>query len=166
VIAQSTAVIAHRTEYFNRQIESLPSPFGEAAQRALRENNTTTAEYQSALTAYSEHHMCRLDPWPQEMLDSMAAMGEDDTVHSTLEGPLRDFDLRPDLRKLTGETVPGGMLVMNGKHDQSVDEVVWPFFALPSAKVKWVRLAESSHMAMLEETEEVMKVTGQFLMME
>jgi proline-specific peptidase len=166
VIAQSTAVIAHRTEYFNRQMESLPSPFGEAAQRALRESNTDTAEYQAALAEYSKHHMCRLNPWPQEMLDSMAAMGEDDTVHSTLEGVLREFDIRPDLRKLTADAVPGGLLVMNGRYDQSVDEVVWPFFALPSARAKWVRFAESSHMAMLEETEEVMMVTGRFLMME
>jgi proline-specific peptidase len=166
VIAQSTAVIAHRTEYFNRQMENLPPPFGSAAQRALRENNTDTAEYKAALAEYSKHHMCRLDPWPQELLDSMAAMGEDDTVHSTLESVLGDFDLRPDLRKLTADAVPGGVLVMNGKYDQSVDEVVWPFFALPGAKVKWIRFAESSHMAMLEETEEVMMVTGRFLMME
>jgi proline-specific peptidase len=166
VIAQSTAVIAHRAEYFNRQMENLPPPFGEAAKRAAREGNTDTVEYKAALTEYSKHHMCRLDPWPQELLDSMAAFEEDDTVHSTLESTLRDFDLRPDLRKLTADAVPGGLLIMNGKYDQSVDEVVWPFFALPSARVKWVRLGESSHMAMLEETEEVMAATGRFLMME
>jgi proline-specific peptidase len=166
VIAQSTAVIAHRTEYFNRQMENLPPPFGEAAKRATREGNTDTAEYKAALTEYSKHHMCRLDPWPQELLNSMAAFEKDDTVHSTLESVLQDFDLQSDLRKLTDETVPGGVLVMNGRFDQSVDEVVWPFFALPSARVKWVRFAESSHMAMLEETEEVMAATGRFLMME
>jgi proline-specific peptidase len=166
VIAQSTAVIAHRTSHFNHQMSNLPPPHGEAAKNALRENTTSTAEYKAALTAYSKHHMCRLDPWPQELLDSMAAFEEDDTVHSTLERVLLEFDLRPDLRKLTAEAVPGGVLVFNGKYDQSVDEVVWPFFALPGARVKWVRFAESSHMAVLEETEEVMAVTGRFLMME
>ena len=96
----------------------------------------------------------------------MAALQDNDTVSSTMEGPLLDFDLRPDLKDLTAEAVPGGMLVMNGRYDQSVDEVVRPFFLLPGAKVKWVRFAESSHMAMLEETELVMAEVGKFLMHE
>lgn len=166
VIANSTAFIAQREPYFKQQMANLPSPFGEAARKAAQNGNTDTAEYKAALSEYGKHHMCRLDPWPQEMLDSMAAMEEDDTVQSTMYGPLQEFDLRPDLRELTGETVPGGILMMNSKYDQSVDEVVMPFFTLPSARVKWVRLAESSHMAMLEETEEFMKAVWKFLTME
>lgn len=166
VIANSTAFIAQREPYFKQQMANLPAPFGEAAKKAAQDGNTDTAEYKSALSEYGKHHMCRLSPWPQELLDSMAAMEEDDTVSSTMYGPLTEFDLRPDLRELTVETVPGGMLIMNSKYDQSVDEVVMPYFTLPSARVRWVRLAESSHMAVLEETEEVVKAVGGFLMME
>lgn len=163
IIANSTAYIAQRTPYFEAQLRSLPSPHGEIATQALQSGKTSTEEYKAAVTAHAKHHMCRLDPWPQEMLDCVAAMEEDKTVSSTLEVPLTNFDLRPDLRRLTSERVPGGMLVMNSKFDSSVDEVVEPFFALPSAKVKWVRLAESGHMSILEETEEVVRVVGRFL---
>ena len=80
-----------------------------------------------------------------------------------MEVPLTQFDLRPDLKRLTGEQVPGGILVISSKYDSSVEEVVEPFFALPSARVKWVRLAVGGHMSVLEETEEVVRVVGRFL---
>ena len=164
IVAQSTAVVSERQPYFAQQMANLPPPHAEAAHAALQEGGRTdTAAYQAAMDAYMERHMCRVKPWPREMLECMAALQDNDTVSSTMEGPLLDFDLRPDLKDLTAEAVPGGMLVMNGRYDQSVDEVVRPFFLLPGAKVKWVRFAESSHMAMLEETELVMAEVGKFL---
>jgi pimeloyl-ACP methyl ester carboxylesterase len=167
IVAQSTAVVSERQPHFAQQMVNLPSPHAEVAHAALQEGGRTdTVAYQAAIDAYMERHMCRVNPWPPEMLECMAALQDNDTVSSTMEGPLRDFDLRPDLRELTTEAVPGGMLVMNGRYDQSVDEVVRPFFLLPGAKVKWVRFAESSHMAMLEETETVMAEIGKFLMHE
>jgi pimeloyl-ACP methyl ester carboxylesterase len=167
IIAQSTAVVSERQPYFVQQMANLPPPHAEVAHAALQEGGRTdTPAYQAAMDAYMERHMCRVKPWPREMLECMAALQDNDTVSSTMEGPLQDFDLQPDLRELTAEAVPGGMLVMNGRYDQSVDEVVRPFLLLPGAKVKWVRFAESSHMAMLEETELVMAEVGKFLMHE
>lgn len=166
VVTNSTAVISQRADSFKRQMVNLPAPFCDAAKQADESDNMDTPEYKAALEEYFKHHMCRLDPWPQELLDSMAAMGNDDTVHSTLDAFLQRFDLRPDLRKITTETVPGGMLIMNGKYDQATDEVMLPYFTLPTARVKWVRFAESSHMAILEETEDVLAATGQFLMVD
>jgi L-proline amide hydrolase len=165
-IAQSTAKLSDRQPYFEKQLENLPPPHGEAAKLAHRTGNTDAPAYKAALSAYSHHHMCRLSPWPSEFTDCMAAMREDDTVSSAFDSDEDPFDLLPDIRALNEEVVPGGFLIFNGKYDQSVEEVVRPFWELPrlaEERKEWVRFGLSSHMAMLEETEEVMGVVGRFL---
>lgn len=168
-IAQSTAKLSDRQPYFEKQLESLPPPHREAAKLAHQTGDTDTPAYKAALSAYSHHHMCRLSPWPSEFTDCMAAMREDDTVSSAFDGDEDPFDLLPDIRALSGEVVPGGLLIFNGRYDQSVDEVVRPFWELsrlPEERKEWVRFGLSGHMAMLEETEEVMRVVGRFMMRE
>lgn len=169
IIAQSTAKLSDRTPFFEKQMEALPSPHGDAAKQAHESGAKDTPAYKAALKAYSHHHMCRLSPWPSEFTDCIAAMNEDDTVSSAFDGEEDGFDLLPDIRALSGEAVPGGLLIFNGKYDQSMDEVVRPFYelsGLPKERKEWVRFGLSSHMAMLEETEEVMRVVGEFEMRE
>ena len=167
IIAQSTADMPLRQSYFEKQLENLPSPHGEAAKLAHQSNTTSTPAYRVALDVWSHHHMCRLSPWPAEFTACMAALSEDDTVSSTLGEATLKLDIRADISKLSAEVVPGGMLVLNGKYDQSMDEVVRPFIDLPpvpGVRREWVRFERSGHMAMLEETEEVMGIVGRFLM--
>ena len=166
IIAQSTAVLSDRTPYFRAQMEALHPPHGEAAKLAHQTNTTDTPAYKAALKAYSHYHMCRLFPWPVEFTECIAAMNDDDTVASAFDGDEDGFDLLPDIRALSGEVVPGGILIFNGKYDQSMDEVVRPFYELPKLPVErkeWVRFGLSSHMAILEETEEVVRTVGGFL---
>ncbi|GAB7322790.1 hypothetical protein MBLNU13_g05360t1 [Cladosporium sp. NU13] len=168
-IAQSTAKLSDRTPYFEAQMEALPSPHGGAAKHARQTGATDTPAYKAALKAYSHHHMCRLSPWPSEFTECIAAMNDDDTVSSAFDGPEDRFDLLPDIRALSGEVVPGGLLIFNGKYDQSMDEVVRPFYELPmlpEERKEWERFGLSSHMAVLEETEEVVRVVGEFEMRE
>ena len=54
-------------------------------------------------------------------------------------------------------------MLINGKFDEAQDEVMEPFFR-DIGKVKWVRMAASSHLPQLEETEEFLKVVGTFLL--
>ena len=159
IIAQSTADMPLRTPLFHAQMSALPPPHGEIATLAHKTNTTSSPAYKAALTAWSQHHMCRLSPWPAEFTACMAALQDDDTVSSTIH----DFDIKGDVRRLGAEVVPGGILIFNGKYDQSMDEVVQPFYDLPGAEREWVKFERSGHMAMLEETEEVMKTVGQFL---
>lgn len=169
IIAQSTAKLSDRTPYFEKQMEALPSPHGDAAALAHKTGAKDTPAYKAALKAHSHHHMCRLSPWPAEFTECIAAMNGDDTVASAFDGEEDGFDLLPDIRKLSGEVVPGGLLIFNGRYDQSMDEVVRPFYELsrlPEERKEWVRFGLSSHMAMLEETEEVMRVVGEFEMRE
>ena len=78
-------------------------------------------------------------------------------------GSLRDRSIEEELKKLTPETVPGGMLLMNGYFDIAQDECMLPFFKKQSAKVKWVRFGLSAHSPQLEETEKFIRALGSFL---
>ena len=169
IVAQSTAKLSDRTPFFEKQMEALPSPHGEAAKLAHETGAKDMPAYKAALKVYSHHHMCRLSPWPSEFTECIAAMNDDDTVASAFDGEEDSFDILPDIKKLSGEVVPGGLLIFNGKYDQSVDEVVRPFYELsplPEGRKEWVRFGLSSHMAVLEETEEVVRVVGDFEMRE
>ena len=103
----------------------------------------------------------------------MAYMSADNTVYSTIygdnplemSGPLRDWDVTEELPQIKDETVPGGILILNGKYDAVQDEVTSAFFTQTKARVKWVRFAESAHMAMLEEREGFVEVMRGFLAM-
>jgi hypothetical protein len=103
----------------------------------------------------------------------MAAMQQDDTVQSTLtepspfsvSGTMEDFDIRGELSQITEQTVPGDILILNGKSHIAQHEVTSPFPTQPRARVKWVRFAESSHIAVLEETESFLATLQGFLEM-
>ena len=103
----------------------------------------------------------------------MAYMSSDDTVYSTiygasaleLTGPLKDWDVTSEPPQINDETVPGGILMLNGKYDPTQDEVTSAFFTETRARVKWVRFVESGHMAVLEESEGFVEVVRGFLAM-
>jgi proline-specific peptidase len=173
ILASVSSSIKLRLEASARQRLELPTNVRETLERCEVEGTTATPEYRTAMMEFSRRHLCRVDPFPKVLLESMAAMQQDDTVNFTLMGPspftvegsLRDFDVRGELAQITEKTVPGGMLVTNGRFDTTQDEVIAPFVFLPKAKVEWVRFAESGHMALLEETEKFLGALQGFLEM-
>ena len=72
-------------------------------------------------------------------------------------GPLKDFDVTPELHKIGVPT-----LITHGRFDGATDDVVVKLF-MGISKVKWVTFTESSHMSHLEEEERYLKVLGDFL---
>ena len=66
----------------------------------------THPDYQEAVMAFYRRHLCRMDPWPAELLESMEGMGV--AVYQymwgpsefTLTGTLKEADLTPRLHLL------------------------------------------------------------------
>lgn len=151
--------------------EQLPKDVRETLDRCEREGKTDSKEYNDAIMFFYGRYLCRIDPFPKELMDSLAYLDEDNTVYETMNGPseffvigsLKDWRITEDLKKITEKTIPGGMLIMNGHYDEAQDETTSPFFYNPSCKTKWVRYALSSHTPMLEETERYIKDLGMFL---
>jgi len=136
-----------------------------------RTGHTESPDYQAATIEFYRRHLCRSVPFPPELLASFAAMAEDGTVYTTMNGPtefmvtgtLAKWSVLGELKGITRETVPGGVLLLNGCFDEAQDECVRPFFERVGANVKWVQFALSAHMPWLEETERFLGVVGGWL---
>jgi L-proline amide hydrolase len=132
---------------------------------------TDDPEYEQATYAFYRRHVCRVDPFPPELVASLQGIAADNTVYATMNGPseftvvgnLKDWDCTAGLGRITAEAVPGGVLLVNGTWDEAQDETMWPFFNGVKARCKWIRFPLSSHTPMLEETEDFVKALGDFL---
>ncbi|KAL0955948.1 hypothetical protein HGRIS_002132 [Hohenbuehelia grisea] len=110
-------------------------------------------------------HVCLLDPWPQPFQDSLAKLGEDQTVYQNMLGP-SEFNVTGNLKTWTVidrlHTISALTLIINGVEDEAQDECTAPFFEhIPHAK--WIQFAKSSHTPFYEESERYFTILGGFL---
>lgn len=141
----------------------------EALQEALNRHEATGAfddpEYQHAMYAYYQRHVCRADPIPPEVMRTLMALGSDPTVYGTMNGP-NDFTVIGTLRdwsvvdRLHAVEVP--TLLISGRHDEATPATVQPFYdEIPD--VSWEILENSSHMPHVEEPERFTEVMTEYL---
>jgi len=124
-----------------------------------------SAEYKAASQVFYQRHVCRLDPWPEEVLRTFAAMDADPTVYHAMNGPtefhvigsMKDWTI---VDRLPCINVP--VLLISGRYDEAAPEVVQPFADL-IPKVEWVIFENSSHMPHVEEREACMACVVRFL---
>lgn len=151
--------------------KELPQDVQDTLTRCEREKATDSPEYKAAVNVFNHRFLCRLDPFPKELQATIDQQEKDPTVYLTMNGPsefhvigsLAKWNVRPLLKNITTKTVPGGILLINGYHDEVQDTVMTPYFLEPQAKVKWIRYALSAHCAQLEETEKYMVDLAAFL---
>lgn len=171
ILCSGPACIAVRVACTERQKAALPGDIPAILKKFEEAGDMSNPEYQKAMQVFYARHLCRVNPMPTELGQALKLMREDDTVYATLygtsplkmTGPMKDFDLREKLYRITEATVPGGVMLVNGKYDTAQDEVIMPFFTNIRARVKWVRFADSSHTSFWEETEEFFSVLAGFL---
>lgn len=109
-----------------------------------RDGRTESPDYQAATIEFYRRHLCRAAQFPPELLAAFAAMAEDSTVYNTMNGPsefrttgtLATWSIVDDLHLITERTVPGGILLINGRYDEAQDECVMPYFTHTRARVK------------------------------
>jgi proline iminopeptidase len=141
----------------------LPEDVQRTLSRHEESEHTGCPEYVAATMAFYRRHLCRLEPWPDELERAFAGMGLD--VYETMWGPtefhatgtLLDLDLEPRLGELR---VP--VLFTCGRHDEATPETVGSFRdAVDGAELEVFE--ESSHTAHLEERERYLQVLRRFL---
>ncbi|CDO68700.1 hypothetical protein BN946_scf184652.g27 [Trametes cinnabarina] len=123
------------------------------------------SEYKAAANAFYKHHVCRLDPWPAELLQSFEWMEKDPEAHCRsgasgfyVMGSVADYQsILEEAHKISVPT-----LLLNGAHDRTTGSHVYPLFKLVP-KVKWFTFAESSHTPHWEEREKFMEFVAEFL---
>ena len=154
-----------------RFLRALPQEMQDTIARCDKEGTTDSDEYKAVEMYYYTLHLCRVVPFPKELMETFEEADKDSTVYTTMQGPnefsatgtLKDFDITDQLHKIIEKTCPGGILVMNGRYDTVADETTQGFFYRPSCRTKWIQYGLSSHLPQLEETEKFVKDLGMFL---
>lgn len=80
-------------------LKAFPQEIQEIVARSEREQTTESKEYEEAMMAYYKRHMCRIDPWPEEMVKELKEMNLQiyhfmwGASEFTVTGTLIDFDV-------------------------------------------------------------------------
>lgn len=165
VIADSPASMDLWVSAANELRADLPAD----VERVLREHEaagtTDSEEYQRTMMVFYDRHVCRVQPMPEEVAATFAAMDADPTVYRTMNGP-SEFHVVGNLKgwsivdRLDAVNVP--TLLVSGRYDEATTECVLPFFErIPD--VRWAVFRESSHMPHVEEPERFDAVVAGFL---
>jgi L-proline amide hydrolase len=145
--------------------DGFPAGVVETIRAGERSGETSTPEFQAAVMEFYKRHVCRLDPWPDEVVRSFAAMESDPTVYATMNGPteftvvgtIAGFDITGRLGEIE---VP--VLLVSGEHDEVRPSVV----AAMQERLRdseWELFQDSSHMPHLEEPDRFDAVVTGFL---
>ncbi len=164
LILSSPAISIPRwLEDANRFRSELPSGVQATLKKHEDAGTTQSDEYQNAVTEYYKLHLCRVFPFPPEMESTMKNAGMD--VYLTMWGPseffgignLKDYDRTSRLKEVS---VP--VLFTAGQYDEATPETT-RFYQSQIPGSSMVVFENSSHMAMLEETDRYIQVVRDFL---
>ncbi|KAF9815664.1 hypothetical protein IEO21_04454 [Rhodonia placenta] len=146
-------------------LERMPDDVRAVIEKGEREGKRDTKEFQDAMSAYNHKHICKVVPWPAELVRSFAATDEDPTVYSIMIGP-SEFNVEGTLRTWSivdiVHNITAPTLLINARDDTAQDIGLLPFFR-QVARVKWVQFARSSHLPCFEEKERYLDVVADFL---
>ncbi|CZT05972.1 hypothetical protein WAI453_005288 [Rhynchosporium graminicola] len=165
IIANSPASMKLWVKAAEKLKRELPEDVQEVLEKCERDGTTGSEEYETAMGVFYQKHVCRIYPFPKDLVDSFDALKRDNTVYGTMNGPseffisgtLQTWTVVDELHKIEVPT-----LLINGKYDEAQDEVVDPFFKNIKT-VKWERFEDSSHMPHLEEADRFMEVVQSFI---
>jgi L-proline amide hydrolase len=165
VAADSPSSIPAFVAGCNELLDAMDPAVSETIRAGERGGETSTPGFQAAVMEFYKRHVCRADPWPDEVVRSFAAMESDPTVYGTMNGPteftvvgtIRDFDITDRLPEIE---VP--VLLVSGEHD----EVRPHLTAAMNERLRHgerVVFEDSSHMPHIEEPDRFLAVVGDFL---
>ncbi|AXG76403.1 proline iminopeptidase-family hydrolase [Streptomyces paludis] len=165
VIANSPAAMRLWIEGVGQLRADLPEFVQETLTRHERAGTTGSAEYRLASEVFYARHVCRLAPWPEEVVRTFAQVDADPTVYHTMNGvnefhvtgTLRDWSVVDDLPRIAVPT-----LLVTARHDEAAPVAYRPFLdRVPDCRE--AHFAHSSHMPHVEERERFMASVAAFL---
>jgi proline-specific peptidase len=65
-------------------LREMPQDLQDTVKKHEEAGTTSAAEYQSACDVFYKQHLCRIDPWPKDLVEGFALMAEDSTVYNTM----------------------------------------------------------------------------------
>jgi L-proline amide hydrolase len=144
---------------------ALPPDVEATLRRHEAAGTTDDPEYAEACDVFYRRHVCRADPWPDEVVRAFAAIDSDPTVYHTTNGPsefhvVGSFREWSALERLGNVEVPA--LAISGRHDEATPKLQEELTgAIAGAEL--VIMENSSHMPFWEERDAYMAAVGDFL---
>jgi L-proline amide hydrolase len=143
----------------------LPAETQAALDRHEAAGTVTGQEYLDATNEFYRRHLCRVEPMPQDLVDTITQMEAEPTVYYTMNGP-NEFHVLGTLKgwtiidRLPNITAPA--LVIAGEFDEASPQAWQPYVDhIPNA-VSHV-FSDTSHCSHLEKPEEFRAVVADFL---
>jgi len=165
IISNSPASMELWVESCNGLRKGLPRDIDETLEKHEKDQTYDDPEYEAAVEFFYKRHMCRVFPFPEDLMDSINKVKADDTVYFTMNGPseftvigsLKTWSVVDEVHKIQVPT-----LLINGEFDEAQNVCVAPFFRnIP--KVKWITISDASHCSNLEQPEKYMQIVADFL---
>jgi proline-specific peptidase len=145
-------------------VAELPAETRETIERHEAAGTTADPEYQAAARVFYQRHLCRMDPWPEEMARSGNNI-RNTPVYNYMWGPseftctgnLNGWDRSDRLGEITVPT-----LITHGRYDEMVPALAAELHAgIPNSDV--VMFDQSAHAAHLEESDLYIATLREFL---
>jgi len=165
IVESSPASIPAWMPELQRLRSELP-PEVEATLRRHEEAGTTDdPAYQEAEMAFYRRHLCRVDPWPDWLVECFEILEANPEVYRSMNGPsefhvigtIKDWDITDRLGQIEAPT-----LVFSGRYDEVTPAVTEAAHrGIPGSE--YVVLEESSHTAQAEEPERTLELVRDFL---
>jgi proline-specific peptidase len=149
-----------------QRLRSELPPEVEATLRRHEEAGTTDdPEYEEAEVFFYRRHLCRVDPWPDWLVECFGILEANPEVYHAMNGPsefhvigtLRDWDITDRLGQIDVPT-----LLFCGRYDE-VTPAMLELAHRGISGSELVVLEESSHMAQAEEPERTLELARGFL---
>lgn len=147
----------------NRLIDELPHWAANHMKKHEAAGTTDSYEYSQAYAEFTRRYVCRVRPYPPEMVKCDQSMGAQ--VYNTMWGPsethatgtLKNWTV---LDRLSDMAVP--TLFISGKYDEATPlQIEKAHKLLPGSE--WVLLEESSHSGLFEQPDEYLAAVRAFL---
>ena len=162
-VSNSVASIPRFSELVARLKSELDRDTQSAIARHEAAGTTSSAEYQAAIRTWNETYLCRVRPWPTELLDAFAGMGAEifETMFGASDfhivGTVRDWDVLDRLSEIALPT-----LVLAGRFDECAPEHMREMHRRIAGS-QFELFESSSHMPFIEEPDRFDRVMREFL---
>ena len=149
-------------------VATLPEEIQGTIKRSRITNDTESLEFKAAEHEYNRRFVCRLDPLPDCVQLSEAALASDNEVYKVMAGgsefdsggamtPLENWDVRPRLKEISVPT-----LCISGEFDEATPEVMGTL-ANGISGAEWFLVPGASHSSHLETPDLFYPVVEDFL---
>jgi L-proline amide hydrolase len=165
VLADTAASFPDFVAEANRLRAALPPEVEATLKRHEEAGTTDDPEYEEACMVFYGRHVCRLDPWPAELVEAFSWIERDPTVYHTMNGPsefhvvgsIKDWQSKDRLGSIRTPT-----LLVSGRYDEATPPLQETLQnGIPNCE--WVLFEDSSHVPHIEERDRYMQVVGDWL---